>query len=157
MSFQLLGFYLLPHLFPHPISKKNTSPSPPIDPFLTQKLLLGPFQGKPACQSIVLPPVTALNPQTHKVSLKSASVCATAFVNRSAQLVKDVDAFPGHIACDAETKSELVMPMLIKRDGVTCCVGVLDLDCTLLDGFDEEDVAGLESVMAILMGCSEWW
>ncbi|KAG0152233.1 hypothetical protein CROQUDRAFT_667535 [Cronartium quercuum f. sp. fusiforme G11] len=152
------GFYLLPHLFPQPTSKKSVPQSPPIEPFLPRKLLLGPFQGKPACQFITLPLVTSLDPQTLKVAICSpASVCATAFVNRSSQLVTDVEQFPGHIACDPETKSELVVPILIKREGVTCCVGVLDLDCTFLNGFDEADVVGVESVLSVVIGSSEWW
>ncbi|MBW0518159.1 hypothetical protein O181_057874 [Austropuccinia psidii MF-1] len=148
------GFYMLPHLFPHAPQSKPLLSKP--DPFASNKLLLGPFQGKPACQHIILPPLVDETPVS-KSTKSPVSVCARSFIDRAPQLVQDVSKFPGHIACDSDTKSELVLPILIKRQGVNCCVGVLDLDCTIVNGFDEEDVKGLQNVLEVLVKCTEWW
>lgn len=94
------------------------------------ELVLGPFAGKPACIRIAL----------------GQGVCGTAAATGEAQLVPDVHAFPGHIACDAASRSELVVP--IKRDGVV--IAVIDLDSPLLDRFDAEDAAGIEALAALL-------
>ncbi len=94
------------------------------------KLILGPFQGKPAC--IVIP--------------MGRGVCGTAALKDETQLVPDVDAFPGHIACDSASRSEIVVP--IHRDGKV--IGVLDLDSTVPARFDEEDRAGLEAIVSYL-------
>ncbi|CED82345.1 E [Phaffia rhodozyma] len=114
------GFYIHARFFP------LLSGSPDL-------LLLGPFAGRPACQQI--------NPQAGK------GVCADAFVQSSPMIVKDVDAYPGHIACDGETKSEIVLP-LIDSKGRT--VGVLDLDSVRLGTFGDEDRVGLEQVGKLL-------
>ncbi|MEV0107636.1 GAF domain-containing protein [Nocardia sp. NPDC050799] len=91
-----------------------------------RELVVGPFQGKPACVRIAL----------------GAGVCGTAARTRRTQLVPDVHAYPGHIACDADSRSEIVVPLL--GDGEL--VGVLDLDSPRVARFDEADRRGLESV-----------
>ena len=89
-------------------------------------LVLGPFQGKAACIRIAL----------------GQGVCGTAAQTGSTQLVRDVHAFPGHIACDAASQSELVVPVL--RHGQV--IAVIDLDSPQLARFDEEDAAGVEQL-----------
>lgn len=93
-------------------------------------LVLGPFIGKPACIRIAA----------------GAGVCGAALVSRETQLVEDVHAFPGHIACDAASRSELVVPVL--RTGVV--VAVIDLDSPLPARFDAEDAVGVERLAAAL-------
>jgi len=97
---------------------------------LAGELVLGPFCGKPACIRIPL----------------GQGVCGTAAAERSTQLVADVQAFPGHIACDAASRSELVVPLL--RDGGSV-IAVLDLDSPLPGRFDSEDKAGIEAIAAL--------
>jgi L-methionine (R)-S-oxide reductase len=94
-------------------------------------LVLGPFQGKPACVRIPT----------------GQGVCGTAAERRESVLVPDVHAFPGHIACDAASRSELVVP-LVKNGAL---LGVLDLDSPLSGRFDEADRAGCESLAAIYL------
>lgn len=94
------------------------------------ELVLGPFQGKAACIRIAL----------------GKGVCGTAAATRQTQLVADVHAFPGHIACDAASASELVVPII--HDGVL--FGVLDIDSPTPYRFDEEDREGCESLIAML-------
>jgi L-methionine (R)-S-oxide reductase len=96
------------------------------------ELVVGPFQGKPACVRITL----------------GKGVCGTAAARRTTQVVRDVHQFPGHIACDAASNSEIVVPM-IRNDEV---IGVLDLDSPKLARFDEEDKKGLEAFVAALLG-----
>ncbi|MBZ6078654.1 GAF domain-containing protein [Microvirga puerhi] len=98
-------------------------------------LVLGPFQGKPACIRI---PV-------------GRGVCGTAVERRVSVVVPDVHAFPGHIACDSASRSELVVP-LIKNGEV---VGVLDLDSPLPDRFDEADRVGCERLVEIYCDASD--
>lgn len=93
-------------------------------------LVLGPFQGKPACIEI---PV-------------GRGVCGTAVAKGRTQLVRDVHQFPGHIACDSASNSEIVVPI---RADVTI-VGVLDLDSPNIGRFTEEDRAGLEAFVEVL-------
>lgn len=93
------------------------------------ELVLGPFIGKPACIRI---PV-------------GQGVCGTAAALGVTQLVPDVHAFPGHIACDAASRSELVVPVLVAG----CVHAVIDLDSPEPDRFDADDSAGLEQVAAI--------
>ncbi len=100
------------------------------------ELLLGPFQGKPACIHI---PV-------------GKGVCGTAVSEARTQLVPDVHAFPGHIACDSASRSEIVVPIQSK-DRV---IGVLDIDSPILNRFDEEDRIGLEEVVRILENRCLW-
>lgn len=100
------------------------------------ELLLGPFMGKVACQTIKV----------------GKGVCGTAAETKTTQLVPDVEVFPGHIACDGETKSEIVVPIV--RDNI--CVGVIDIDCMELNGFDEEDQRGLEAIARLLARTCDW-
>lgn len=93
-------------------------------------LVLGPFQGKPACTRIAI----------------GRGVCGTAVQQDATQLVPDVHAFPGHIACDCASNSEIVIP-IHKNNAV---YGVLDIDSPLLNRFSEADREGLESLVAIL-------
>ena len=90
------------------------------------ELVVGPFQGKPACVRIAL----------------GRGVCGTAAQTRSTQRIADVDEFPGHIPCDAASRSELVVPLY--RGGEL--IGVFDLDSSERDRFDADDQRGLESV-----------
>jgi L-methionine (R)-S-oxide reductase len=90
------------------------------------ELVLGPFQGKVACVTIAL----------------GRGVCGTAAARRETQLVPDVEAFPGHIACDAGSRSEVVVP-IAQGDQV---VAVLDVDSYELAAFDEIDARGLEAL-----------
>lgn len=94
------------------------------------ELVLGPFQGKAACIRIAL----------------GEGVCGAAAASGEAQLVGDVHSFPGHIACDANSASELVVP--VKRDGKV--IAVIDLDSPTLMRFDEDDAAGIEALAQIL-------
>jgi L-methionine (R)-S-oxide reductase len=95
------------------------------------ELVLGPFQGKPACVRI---PV-------------GRGVCGTAAARRQSILVPDVHAFPGHIACDQASNAELVVP-LIRDDRL---IGVLDLDSPQPARFDADDQAGCEALVAIIV------
>jgi len=92
------------------------------------ELVLGPFQGKPACVRI---PV-------------GRGVCGTAAATGDIQLIEDVHQFPGHIACDAESNSEIVLP--IHKDGEV--IGVLDIDSPIHARFDEQDAHGLSQIVA---------
>ena len=93
-------------------------------------LLLGPFQGKTAC--IRIP--------------SGRGVCGTALATKEVQLVKDVHEFPGHIACDSASNSEIVLPVF--QNGKV--VGVLDIDSPVFNRFDEEDKEGLQTLVTIL-------
>jgi len=93
-------------------------------------LVLGPFCGKPACIRIPF----------------GQGVCGVAAVSGESQLVADVNAFPGHIACDPASRSELVVP--VHRDGAV--VAVIDLDAPRAARFDDEDRAGIEALAALL-------
>ena len=95
------------------------------------ELVLGPFQGLPACVRI---PV-------------GRGVCGTTVANKETMIVPDVHAFPGHIACDAASQSEIVVPLI--RNGEV--IGVLDIDSPEKDRFHEEDQRGLEHFVSILM------
>jgi len=94
------------------------------------ELVLGPFVGRPACIRIPF----------------GVGVCGAAAQSRAAQLVPDVHAFPGHIACDAASRSELVVPVL--RDGAV--IAVIDLDSPRPARFTEADAAGIEALAALL-------
>ncbi len=95
------------------------------------ELILGPFQGKVACVRIAL----------------GSGVCGTAAQKRETLVVPDVHRFPGHIACDSASNSEIVIP-LIKNDRL---LGVLDVDSPEFNRFDEEDRKGLEKVVQIFL------
>jgi GAF domain-containing protein len=99
------------------------------------ELVLGPFQGKVACVRIAL----------------GRGVCGTAAVQRETIVVPDVHAFPGHIACDSASNSEVVVPLLHQGR----LLGVLDLDSPKLRRFDADDARGLEQAVAILLAASD--
>ena len=94
------------------------------------ELVLGPFAGRPACIRIPL----------------GSGVCGTAAETGETQLVEDVHAFPGHIACDAASRSELVVP--VERSGAV--IAVIDLDSPDLARFDANDAAGIERLAAVI-------
>lgn len=94
------------------------------------ELVLGPFQGKTACIRIAM----------------GAGVCGTAAASRETQLVDDVDAFPGHIPCDAASASELVVPIIVDGD----LIGVFDIDSPNTARFDADDAAGCEALVALI-------
>jgi len=99
------------------------------------ELVLGPFQGKVACVRIAL----------------GKGVCGTAAAQRETVIVQEVHAFPGHIACDAASESEIVVP-LVKNDRL---LGVLDLDSPHKARFDDEDRAGLEALVSHFLEASD--
>jgi L-methionine (R)-S-oxide reductase len=99
------------------------------------ELVLGPFQGRPACVRIGI----------------GKGVCGTAAAKRVTTIVRDVHEFPGHIACDSASKSEIVVP-LIKGERL---IGVLDLDSPVLGRFDDEDAIGLNRLVSALVESSE--
>ena len=100
-----------------------------------RELILGPFQGKVSCVRIAL----------------GRGVCGTAAERRETLIVPDVHAFPGHIACDSASRSEIVVPLI--QDG--CVLGVLDIDSPRPARFDEDDAAGLEAAVAVLLRSSD--
>jgi len=99
------------------------------------ELVLGPFQGKPACVRIAL----------------GRGVCGTAAAERRTIIVPDVHAFPGHIACDSASNAEIVVPLLAGDR----LLGVLDLDSPRLGRFDETDRVGLEAAVKALILASD--
>lgn len=101
-----------------------------------QELVLGPFQGKPACIRIPL----------------GKGVCGTAALRNETVRVPDVHAFPGHIACDSASRSELVIPL--RHDGAV--VGVLDLDSPLPGRFTATDQTALEACARVLEDACDW-
>ncbi|MBO9667902.1 MAG: GAF domain-containing protein [Bdellovibrio sp.] len=100
------------------------------------ELLLSSFQGLPACTRIKI----------------GKGVCGTAAQTREAQLVPDVDQFPGHIVCDANSRSEVVIPLLLEDK----LLGVLDIDSPVLNRFDQADVEGLQAFCEILIRVTQW-
>lgn len=102
----------------------------------TPELRLGPFQGKVACVRIPF----------------GRGVCGTAAATKTSQLVEDVHQFPGHIACDSASNSEVVVPIF--KDGQV--VGVLDIDSPSVARFTQEDLAGLEQVVKVLESCANF-
>jgi GAF domain-containing protein len=101
------------------------------------ELVLGPFQGKPACVRIPW----------------GSGVCGAAAVRGASIVVPDVDAFPGHIACDTASRSELVVPLVVAGR----VVGVFDLDSPQPGRFDDEDRAGVERLVAVLLAHHPDW
>jgi L-methionine (R)-S-oxide reductase len=130
------------------------------DPSNDQKLILGPFQGKVACTEIQF----------------GKGVCGTAAATKESQVVKNVHEFPSHIACDSASNSEIVVPLVLPS-GVSVCahcnlgshviwtnclffqqlIGVIDIDCEELEGFNEDDKAGLEAVAKLVVDSCDWW
>ncbi|WP_232364398.1 GAF domain-containing protein [Salinimonas lutimaris] len=95
------------------------------------QLVLGPFQGQPACIRIPM----------------GKGVCGTAAQTRTTQMIEDVHQFDGHIACDAASNSEIVIPLIVNDT----LIGVLDIDSPEFSRFTEQDKAGLEAIAAILV------
>lgn len=101
-----------------------------------QQLILGPFMGKVACQTILF----------------GKGVCGTAAERGEPVLVDDVEAFPGHIACDCASKSEIVVP--IERGGEV--VAIIDIDCAEKSGFDLIDRENLVKLAVLLSDACDW-
>jgi L-methionine (R)-S-oxide reductase len=96
-----------------------------------RELVVGPFQGKPACVRIAL----------------DKGVCGAAATTRKTQVVRDVHAFPGHIACDAASQSEIVVPLVLDGE----LIGVFDVDSPKTGRFDDDDRAGMEQLAKIYL------
>ena len=132
------GFYLVD---PATVSGAEPSAAPGVEPDAAPsahepcapELRLGPFQGKVACVRIPF----------------GRGVCGTAAATKTSQLVEDVHQFPGHIACDSASNSEVVVP-IVKDNQV---VGVLDIDSPSVARFTQEDLTGLEQVVKALESC----
>ncbi|KIW03525.1 hypothetical protein, variant 2 [Verruconis gallopava] len=121
---------------PRPSSAVNWCGFYVVDKQNPGQLILGPFQGKVACQTIAF----------------GRGVCGTAAKEVKTQLVPNVDAFPGHIACDSASKSEIVVPII--QNGKT--VAIIDIDCAELEGFDEEDKEYLEKFSELISKSSDF-
>ncbi|KAF4979433.1 hypothetical protein FZEAL_4357 [Fusarium zealandicum] len=105
------------------------------------QLILGPFQGKVACQTIHF----------------GKGVCGAAAESQETQLVEDVEQFAGHIACDGDSKSEIVVPIVVDQDdGPNKVVAIIDIDCAVLNGFDEVDKVHLEQLAVLLAKSCDW-
>lgn len=129
-----VGFYLVD---PVTVTRAELGAAPGAAPSAhepcTPELRLGPFQGKVACVRIPF----------------GRGVCGTAAETKTSQLVEDVHQFPGHIACDSASNSEVVVP-IVKDNQV---VGVLDIDSPSVTRFTQEDLTGLEQVVKALESC----
>jgi L-methionine (R)-S-oxide reductase len=101
-----------------------------------EELVLGPFQGKPACIRIPM----------------GRGVCGTAASEKRIVLVDNVHEFPGHIACDSDSNSEIVVPLVVEGK----VVGVLDIDSPQLGRFKEDDITFLEDVSKIVVQYTDW-
>jgi L-methionine (R)-S-oxide reductase len=137
-----IGFYLDSCLFP-----PNSSHPSALQDDTSRILLLGPFCGKPACQYIK--------------AKKGGGVCSDSYLARKSLVVPDVEAYPGHIACDGNTRSEIVLPMKLRRrnpdtaEDEEIVLGVMDLDSTVLSAFDDEDTKGLERIVqTVVLSCT---
>lgn len=109
-----------------------------IDPDTEGQLILGPFHGQVACQIIKI----------------GKGVCGTAAESLETQVVEDVNKFPGHIACDGDTKSEIVVPIFDKS--TKKLYGVIDIDSTKYGAFDDADKDGLEKLALLLVKYNKW-
>lgn len=130
---------LLWHMFkalPAPSSSVNWSGFYVLDKLKPNQLILGPFHGKVACQTIAI----------------GKGVCGTAASKAETVLLQDVETFPGHIACDSDSKSEVVVPIVLRGK----VVGVIDIDCAENGGFDEHDREGLEKLAKLLADACDW-
>ncbi|KAI0406468.1 GAF domain-like protein [Xylaria palmicola] len=123
---------------PSPSNQVNWAGFYTLDAQQTAKpqLILGPFQGKVACQTIVF----------------GRGVCGAAAATQATQLVPDVDKFPDHIACDGDSKSEIVVPVVVAGR----VVAIIDVDCAVLDGFDDVDKRYLERLAGLLARSCDW-
>ncbi|KAL2033178.1 hypothetical protein VTO58DRAFT_106350 [Aureobasidium pullulans] len=120
------------HALPSPSNHTNWTGFYVLDPSSppTTQLILGPFQGKVACQTIRF----------------GRGVCGVAAQTKTTQVVGDVEMFPGHIACDAESKSEIVVPVIQNGE----VVAIIDVDCAVKDAFDDEDKKALEELAQLI-------
>lgn len=135
------GFYLVDHatvLGGDADSDAGVEPgaAPSTHDLRTPELRLGPFQGKVACVRIPF----------------GRGVCGTAAATKTSQLVEDVHQFPGHIACDSASNSEVVVPIFKGKQ----IVGVLDIDSPSVARFTQEDLTGLEQVVKALESCANF-
>ena len=133
------GFYLVDPATVsgvEPDADLESGAAPSAHELRTPELRLGPFQGKVACVRIPF----------------GRGVCGTAAATKTSQLVEDVHQFPGHIACDSASNSEVVVPIF--KDGQV--VGVLDIDSPSVARFTQEDLAGLEQVVKALESCTNF-
>ena len=133
------GFYLVDSATVsgvEPDADLESGAAPSAHELRTPELRLGPFQGKVACVRIPF----------------GRGVCGTAAATKTSQLVEDVHQFPGHIACDSASNSEVVVPIF--KDGQV--VGVLDIDSPSVARFTQEDLAGLEQVVKALESCANF-
>ncbi|KAK3328370.1 GAF domain-like protein [Cercophora scortea] len=121
---------------PSPSNEVNWAGFYTLDLTTPNQLILGPFQGKVACQTIAF----------------SRGVCGAAASTKRTQLVPDVDAFPGHIACDGASRSEIVVPIVV-HDRV---VAIIDVDCAVPEGFDDVDRAWLEKLAELVGKSCDW-
>ncbi|KAI1270148.1 GAF domain-like protein [Xylariaceae sp. FL1019] len=127
---------------PYPSSEVNWAGFYTLDKNSTrrQQLILGPFQGKVACQTIAF----------------GRGVCGAAAASQTTQLVPDVEKFPGHIACDGDSKSEIVVPIIIGEGEKQRVVAIIDIDCAEVNGFDEADQKYLEQLADLLGRSCDW-
>ncbi|KAK9782787.1 putative GAF domain-like protein [Seiridium cardinale] len=127
---------------PAPSSDVNWAGFYVLDPKPTSKpqLILGPFQGKVACQTIAF----------------GRGVCGAAAASQETQLVPDVEAFPGHIACDGDSKSEIVVPIVVRLGESSKLVAIIDIDCADLNGFDQVDQKYLERLAELIGKGCDW-
>jgi L-methionine (R)-S-oxide reductase len=140
------GFYINSSLFPTPkIRIMDHSATSDDASSSSRLLLLGPFCGKPACQFIDTAPGGGRR-----------GVCADSFMSRQTLVVSNVDAYPGHIACDGGTKSEIVCPLILRTQGREIALGVFDLDCLAQGGFDDDDKTGLEKIARLVVSACDW-
>lgn len=139
------GFYILRPSSPSArfhLPANSTGDDSSVDNHGGLELVLGPFQGKLACIRI---PV-------------GRGVCGSSIQQKKSLVVRDVHSFKDHIPCDSASKSEIVIPFFATdpRDGTQVFIGVLDIDAPIVNGFDEQDVQGLERVMALLARLCDW-
>lgn len=126
---------------PSPSNNVNWAGFYTIDPVSPiRQLILGPFQGKVACQTIAF----------------GRGVCGSAAAACETRLVDDVDAFPGHIACDGDSRSEIVVPIVAAGDDGDRLVAIIDVDCAVLAGFDEVDQLWLEKLAGLIGRSCDW-
>ncbi|KAL2817287.1 GAF domain-like protein [Aspergillus cavernicola] len=130
------GFYIRRDKFPSLVSSSSATTTTTPSESAVQTLWLGPFQGRPACQEIRF----------------GRGVCGAAAEKRETVVVPDVLEFPGHIACDASSRSEIVVPILAGRE----TVAIIDIDCAEPAGFDEEDKKYLEELALLLSESCDW-
>lgn len=107
-----------------------------VDRLQPDRLILGPFHGKVACQTIQI----------------GKGVCGTVAAKAETLLLEDVETFPGHIACDGDSKSEVVVPIVVRGQ----LVGVIDIDCAEQSGFDQVDRKGLQALAELLAESCDW-